>query len=240
MKNDAVAVTTGALPVKGSELLTTPESFVAGDCVGFQTNTETGAVSDGRVCAWFRIPASPLSGAVLGDLGDVDVSGAVTGDFLVKTATGWGAGAYQFQYLNLASTDNTNINTQAVDSPYIFPSSVVSNNGATYNTGTGVITLTEGTWLLEGVVRLGNMPSGQFAGNIFKQVTGLVDIGNQSVSYANSATNDFTSQFMSQGVVTVAAGNTLDVAYYLDFSTVPIGTLQWNPARSFVRVIRVA
>ena len=240
MKNDAVAVTTGPLTVKGSELLTTPESFVAGDCIGFQTNTETGTVSDGRVCAWFRIPASPLSGAVLGDLGDVDVSGAVTGDFLVKTATGWGAGAYQFQYLNLASTDNTNINTQAVDSPYIFPSSVVSNNGATYNTGTGVITLTEGTWLLEGVVRLGNMPSGQFAGNIFKQVTGLVDIGNQSVSYANSATNDFTSQFMSQGVVTVAAGNTLDVAYYLDFSTVPIGTLQWNPARSFVRVIRVA
>lgn len=55
MNNDAVAHTTPAFTVKDFELLTTPVKFSAGDCVGFRTNTETGAISDSRVAAWFKV-----------------------------------------------------------------------------------------------------------------------------------------------------------------------------------------
>ena len=146
----------------------------------------------------------------------------------------------ELEYYNIAEATSGNIVTQAVNSPYVMPVPVINNNGTSiaYNTATGVFTLSEGTYLLEGVMRMGNLTGGGFCGNRFKQVTGLTVIGSQSVHYAPSATSDFTGQDMSQGVITVASG-TLDVAYYLDFTTVAVGTLQWNPQRSFLRITKI-
>ncbi len=89
MKNDAVQYTTAALDIKDFETLATPEAFVAGDCVGFQTNTETGALTDGRVCAWFRIRSSALATSVLNDLLDVSAGSPSNGDRLSYNGSNW-------------------------------------------------------------------------------------------------------------------------------------------------------
>ena len=83
-RNDVNAFTTKAFAgLKDFETLGTPVTFNAGDCVGFRTNTEIGSLTDARVCAWFRIPTTSVSGAVLNDLLDVDTTGVTSGQAIV-------------------------------------------------------------------------------------------------------------------------------------------------------------
>lgn len=55
LKNDVVIHTTKAFTVKDYEELLTGIDFLPGDCIGFQTAVETGAIADSRVAAWFRL-----------------------------------------------------------------------------------------------------------------------------------------------------------------------------------------
>lgn len=61
---------------------TTPFSVTAGERIGFRTDIETGAYTDVRVVAWFRIRSSTLSTSVLNDLLDVSIGGIQNGQLL--------------------------------------------------------------------------------------------------------------------------------------------------------------
>ena len=243
MKNDAVLTTSKAFVEKDFETLATTQSFVAGDCIGFQTNTLTGSMEDSRVCAWFRVPTSTVSTGVLNDLLDVSTGTPSNGEVLTYNGSNWVAqGPQAYDFYNVSENTSGNVVTQAVSSPYVMPVPVEESSGSTitYNSATGIFTLAVGTYLVEAVVRAGNLTGGapSFCGNRFRQVVSQANIGNQSVHYAPSDTGDFPGQDMSQGIITVASG-TLDIAYYLDFSTVAVGTLQWNPQRSFIRITKI-
>lgn len=72
MQNNVTAVTSQLfLGASGYNLLTTPIQFNEGDIVGFRTDVETGAYSDARAIAWFRIPLLGLKG----EKGDAGVDG---------------------------------------------------------------------------------------------------------------------------------------------------------------------
>lgn len=110
MKNDAVALTTKDFAVKDFETLTVNESFAAGDCIGFQTNTETGALTDARICAWFRIPRTTLSGSQLGELLDVSITSPVTGQVITWNGSNW-VNLITVQSVNSLSPDSSgNVN----------------------------------------------------------------------------------------------------------------------------------
>jgi len=106
MKNDALDFTTNAFTsLKGFETVT-PRSYVAGDCIGFRTNTVTGGnVTDARVAAWFRIRNASCSDAVLDDLLDVSTGGATANQVLTFTGSSWVA-----QSLPAAGQANTGSN----------------------------------------------------------------------------------------------------------------------------------
>lgn len=89
MKDDALLLTTKAFTTKDFELLASPQSFTAGECVGFRTDVETGALTDARVCAWFRIPSSIASTSLLNDLLDVSITSVTNGDVLTWNGSNW-------------------------------------------------------------------------------------------------------------------------------------------------------
>ena len=98
MKNDAVLLTSKDFALKDFELLGTPQAFVAGEYIGFQTNTVTGTVSDARVCAWFRIPSTPASTAVLNDLLDVSIPSPLSNQVLLYNGANWVAQAIDHNF----------------------------------------------------------------------------------------------------------------------------------------------
>lgn len=71
------------------DTLVSPISFTAGDRVGFRTNTVSGSFVDARVCAWFRVRASPAATSILNDLIDVSLTGTAQGDLLHYNGTNW-------------------------------------------------------------------------------------------------------------------------------------------------------
>jgi len=71
------------------ETLISPVTFSAGDRVGFDTSAVSGGYSDGRVCAWFRVRATPGSTSVLNDLLDVSLGPSAKGDLLYFDGSNW-------------------------------------------------------------------------------------------------------------------------------------------------------
>ena len=88
-KNNASLTTTKAFSSKDFETLAVPQSFTAGDYLGFRTNTESVAITDARVAAWFRIRTTPTTTAVLNDLLDVSLTTLSSGQALVYNGSGW-------------------------------------------------------------------------------------------------------------------------------------------------------
>lgn len=87
MQNDSVLITSNAFSQKDFQNLTTVQTFSSGQYIGFQTNTVVGAVTDARVCAWFRVRSSPASTSILNDLLDVDTSGILNNQILQYNGT---------------------------------------------------------------------------------------------------------------------------------------------------------
>jgi len=89
-RNDSNTFTTKAFTgLKDFEVLTSPQQFSQGDCIGFRTNTESGTLSDARVCAWFRIRSSALSTSILNDLIDVSAGSPSIGQVLSWDGSNW-------------------------------------------------------------------------------------------------------------------------------------------------------
>lgn len=88
MKNNTALFTTKDFTLKDFETVT-PQAFVAGEYIGFRTNTETGSLSDARVCAWFRIPSSVASSSVLNDLLNVSTGTPGIGEVLTWNGSTW-------------------------------------------------------------------------------------------------------------------------------------------------------
>lgn len=87
------------------EALPVPQNFSAGDSIGFRTLVDNGNVSDARVCAWFRVQASPLSTSVLNDLLDVSLTTISNGQALVYNGSTWvNQTIFDGDYNNLINT----------------------------------------------------------------------------------------------------------------------------------------
>lgn len=98
-RDDISTFTTKAFTLKDFETITTPIQFTAGQCVGFRTNTETGTISDARVCAWFRVPTSSISSGAINDLLDVSITSIANGEALV-----WNGSNFTNQSVALSSS----------------------------------------------------------------------------------------------------------------------------------------
>lgn len=89
LQDDVQVFETRQFVNKDFEILSSPVTFTAGQCVGFRTGEDNGNFSDARVAAWFRVRTSMLSGSVLNDLLDVNITGPSTGQGLVYDGTNW-------------------------------------------------------------------------------------------------------------------------------------------------------
>lgn len=83
LQDDIQVFETRQFTNKDFEILSSPITFTAGQCVGFRTGEDNGNFTDARVAAWFRIRTSQLAGSVLNDLLDVTVTSPATGQGIV-------------------------------------------------------------------------------------------------------------------------------------------------------------
>lgn len=105
--DDAIVFTSKQFTNQDFELLTTPITYNVGEGLGFRTNIENGNFSDCRVCAWFRIPSSVLSNAVINDLLDVSAGGITSGQFLQYNGTQYVPVTVDKTTVGLGNVDNT-------------------------------------------------------------------------------------------------------------------------------------
>lgn len=87
-------------------VLGSPVAFSAGDLLGFETEIAGGA-NNVRVAAWFRIPSTPVSTLLIGDLLDVDTTTAPTTGQVLE----WNGSNFVPATLSYAIDDLTDVDT---------------------------------------------------------------------------------------------------------------------------------
>lgn len=153
MIDDALGFTTKVFAAKDFELRPTPLSLTAGQYVGFRTNTEVVAGTDARVCAWFRIKATPVSTSVINDLLDVSIGSITSGQLLQFN----GSNIVPFTLPDqldraltttvLDNTTNINQGTTYAPIPVFGTSLAVNDNGSFTVDNTQEITINFDGWI---------------------------------------------------------------------------------------------
>lgn len=135
MRND-VAITSELFNGDNDfNILSTPIQFAAGERIGFRTDVETGAYTDVRVCAWFRIQASLLGSSILNDILDVNTTGITTGQILQFNGTNFVPfslpDTLDRVFTSTITNSTTNINNATfVDIPVFGTNTLINNNGS--------------------------------------------------------------------------------------------------------------